>query len=180
MGFDKLKYNVTKNAVIFMCRGIEEGGQYALFDEFFLDLSKGRRTFFSGYRLFEPDAAIDPAAVVAKSGVLLDKFTAIYHLSEAAVKSAGFNTATSVDMYFFDPKVEWSDFLATMPILGTKGLLGNLMDYDLLSACFSSQKQGSLFSFICGKQHEKQVFAFFEKLSAAGWKVEESKKVAFA
>ncbi len=173
-----LKYRTKANSIVFWCPGIEENNEVTiLLNDFLLDISKERKVFFHGYRLPHKDdrEIIDPAVILAKAEILLDPFNTFFHLSDARIKINHFDCACEATIYYFDNKVEWSDFLATSVI--HKPI--KLIEKGILSAHFTSNDHGADFWFECNKTYEKKVLQLFENMRNLGYEIKRSFHLSF-
>ena len=123
--YNYYEYAIKDDIISFKCGGIDEDEKTvaAMFDNFFLDMSKERKIFLYSYRLPEAYAVklMDPSVIIEKAGILADPFQTFYHLSEAKIRSIYFQYASSVTIYYFENKVEWPNFLATSDIKKNNG-----------------------------------------------------------
>lgn len=168
-----VKYETNRNAIVFWCTPADENEKAALaFNDFILGLSENKKVFFHAYRLPEENVSkmIDPAVILEKAATLSDPFNTFFHLRDARVNIKEFEWASSSEIYFFEPIVEWTDFLATSVITGSE----KLMEKGLLSAQFSVLDQGADYWFKSNKCYESKVLELFENLSNLGYEIKHS------
>jgi len=168
---DVLKYDIKAESIIFWCSGIDESKDATiLFNNFLLDLSKGKEIFFHAYRLPDEYEIIDENVIMSKAGILLDPFNTFFHLKEAKVKSNCFDNACEATIYYFDKRINWTDFLATSSSINSVQLIKE----GLLFARFSCLDQGADFWFECNKNYKQKVLQLFDCMSSLGWEIERS------
>lgn len=171
-----LRLAVDSKIVRFSCPGLDKSEiePAALFDDFLLDLSKGKNTFVHTYRLSDISELVDESKVMLRADVLLEPYNSFFQLSELKTKSAGFgdDIICEAEFMFFDKKVKWDDFLASYQnIKSTK-----LIKSGLLSACFYVMDHGADFCFEADVSMLGVVQTLVTQLSELGWQIDHCKK----
>lgn len=177
---DILEYKIGEKVISFHCSGLDEDERFnknnnavgELFNAFLLELSEGKKIFFTGYRFFgEETRVVEPGVIVEKAEALDSSYCQVFlSLESARVNSLNFHYGCEGGIYYFDSKVKWADFLASCPVREPE----KLVEEGLLSALFSYGEFGGDFYFWCNKTYEGRVLQLFEKLSALGYKVKRS------
>lgn len=177
---DILEYKIGEEMISFHCPGLDEDDRFnknnnavgELFNAFLLELSEGKKVFFEGYRFFgEETKVVEPGVIVEKAEALDSSFCKVFlYLERARVNSLNFHYGCEGSIYYFDSKVKWTDFLASLPVRKPE----KLVKEGLLSALFSYGEFGGHFDFWCSKIYEERVLQLFEELSALGYKVRRS------
>lgn len=173
---DILEYQMKENLIYFHCSGLDEddcGNKNnravgELFNAFLLELSEGKKVFFQGYRFFgEETKVVDPGVILEKAEILLNPSLIFLELKSAKIDSLEFHRGCEGGIYYFDSKVEWTDFLASSPVHHPE----KLIEKGLLSAVFSFGEFGIDFYFWCSRTYESRVLQLFEELAASGYEV---------
>lgn len=165
-----IEYCTNKKAISFWGSGFvdEEERPFAMaFNDFLYGLSRGKKVFLSGYRFFEEDFAkvVDAGRILDRAEVLLNPFLVFLNVSGAKINTHHCDCACQIDVWYFDDKVEWVDFLAT-----DKQHLWK-MSQKALVAHFQADDHGAGFYFRCGRDQEESVLKLLRTLSDLGCKV---------
>lgn len=170
-----LEYQIREKSIVFHCSGLDEDNRAdknnnaigELFNQFLLELSEDHKVFFHAYRLPEEDVKklIDPNEILEKAEVFLDPFQTFFYLKSAKIRSTYCGRACNADIYYFDRKTEWTDFLASSVITHPV----KLVEKGVLSARFSSCDCGADFYFVCNKTYENRVLQLIEKMASLGY-----------
>lgn len=110
---------------------------------------------------------IDPDVILEKAELLLNPYHIFLYLKSANISSLDLHRACEASIYYFDNKVEWADFLVSLPIKHQV----KLVEKGILSARFLSGNDGTRFYFICNKAYEKRVLHLIEEMSGLGYEV---------
>lgn len=177
---NNLKYQIKGKSLAFCCSGLEEDNRSdknnnavgELLDGFLLELSGDRKIFFHGYRLPSADEGvlIDPEVILERAEVLMNPFESFLWLERAKVRSIYFGRACETDIYYFNPKVKWTDFLASAFQLRPM----KLVEEGILAAHFSSGEHGAEFHFECGKAYEGRVRELIQGMEGLGYQIKRS------
>jgi hypothetical protein len=173
-----LKYEIRADSIAFWCTGIDGNSADAiLLNDFILDMSREKNVFFHSYRLPNQDVPkmIEQSVILKKAEVLQDPFNTYFQLSEAKVKISCFYWACETNIYYFDNKIEWSDFLAAAPI--KKPI--ELIQKGMLSAHFTTVDQGADYWFESNTSYEKKIMRLLESMSDLGYKIKQQARLTF-
>lgn len=175
-----LKYKKTSDYCILWCTHDESiRASSDVLNEFLVEISTNNKVFIHTYRLPYEDVPkiINQSSVITKSQVLQDPFNTFFYLSEAKINSALLNNACEFIVYFFNRRVEWTEFLATSPIPTLK--YKKMIKDGLLSACFMSVDHGADIWFECSQELFGETFCLIKNMSNLGWKVKKSPLLTF-
>lgn len=173
-----VKYRIDKDSIVFWTSDINENISAAkVLNEFLYDFSKGKKIFFHGYRLPEEylSQIVDTKVILEKSEIINDPFNIFLRLSDAKININHFDCACESMIYYFDNKVNWTDFLATSIISQPQKYIKE----GILIAYFASVDQGADYWFECSKDYKENVLILLRTLTALGCRVKQVTHLSF-
>lgn len=136
-----------------------------------------KKIFFHGYRLPEEylSQIVDTKVILEKSEIINDPFNIFLRLSDAKININHFDCACESMIYYFDNKVNWTDFLATSIISQPQKYIKE----GILIAYFASVDQGADYWFECSKDYKENVLILLRTLTALGCRVKQVSHLSF-
>ena len=145
-----VKYRIDKDSIVFWTSDINENISAAkVLNEFLYDFSKGK--------------------------IINDPFNIFLRLSDAKININHFDCACESMIYYFDNKVNWTDFLATSIISQPQKYIKE----GILIAYFASVDQGADYWFECSKDYKENVLILLRTLTALGCRVKQVSHLSF-
>ncbi|WP_279002819.1 hypothetical protein, partial [Ruminococcus bicirculans (ex Wegman et al. 2014)] len=113
--------------------------------------------------------------ILEKSEIINDPFNIFLRLSDAKININHFDCACESMIYYFDNKVNWTDFLATSIISQPQKYIKE----GILIAYFASVDQGADYWFECSKDYKENVLILLRTLTALGCRVKQVSHLSF-